>query len=462
MRFKRTLWLGVFAAALLLWTGYPTVESSSRILALPEPSAQQFPPSPDKSSPGPEGAAESRYAVAHLHTSSQCVGYLYVSQGQIRYEVVQPASDKSHSFDLSRRDLTAVQPWIFLGTPMNAAELKTARNNYHFTLLPATADLARTPLKQLSSINVLPASTLLAAINGQPVGAVTGVPTAIPSVGGPLTGASEQSAPELRYNPPANFYRSASTNPEDYSSGQVNASMQVYPFRPFGGDISQQFQRTLLREWIDPRYQESNIGAPPSFSRVSLQGAQMVLVARFLENVVGTMKEHMRVAIVANGAVAVVDLSANSASSWQAAAPPMLAALNSATVVQNSAATRERDIAPSGPQDTSFAGLYSGIKQRYMAGILGIPGTGGYTPAQHYYLLAPDGRMYSTYNHPGDVRSFDYAAAQRNDPENSGRWVRRGNQIVFQWTGPQPTQATVAISASGEFTLSGVVYSKEN
>jgi len=606
---------------------------------------EQIPVVPDNTVPGlTAGAAESRYAVTHSHTISQCVGYLYVSPTRIRFEVIQPALDKGHSFDLLRSDFTAIQLWTLLGTPLNAVELKTARNNYHFSLLPDNADLANIPSKQWNLANALPANTLLAALKGQAGGTVAGVPSypintasaapypgaypsypafggvtpaampntgnptasapypgqyptypgagvgvpvaampnagsqtpiapypgqypsypavgggapppatlnaggstpgfrypeqyppypatggdvpgaaitgiggltpaapypgpyspypvvsgvaspsnfnvggaaagvpypeqyptypaagvggpvaAMPNLGSPIAATSAQSAPELRYNPPANFYRSASRNPEDYSSGQVNASMQVYPFRPLSGDISQQFQRTLLREWIDPRYQESNVAASPSFSRVDLMGAQTTLVARFIENVAGTMKEHMRVAIVANGAAAVVDLSANSATSWQSAAPAMLASLNSATVVQSSAAANERDISLPGSSDASFGGLYMALKQRYMAALFGLPGTGGYVTAQHFFLLAPDGRMYRTYDAPpGDVRSFDYASAQRNDPENSGRWVRRGNQIVIQFSGPQPEQAVGAISAGGGFTMAGLLYEKQN
>src|SRR5262249_35221409 len=45
---------------------------------------------------GPVSAAgpETRFAVAHAHNLLYCVGYLYVSPGRLRYEVVQPAGDK--------------------------------------------------------------------------------------------------------------------------------------------------------------------------------------------------------------------------------------------------------------------------------------------------------------------------------------------------------------------------------
>jgi hypothetical protein len=66
----------------------------------------------------------------------------------------------------------------------------------------------------------------------------------------------------LRYDPPPNFYHSAITPPEDYSSTEFNAAVQVYPFRPFDGNIEQTFHKTLLHEWIDPRYQETNVAGP--------------------------------------------------------------------------------------------------------------------------------------------------------------------------------------------------------
>jgi hypothetical protein len=65
--------------------------------------------------------------------------------------------------------------------------------------------------------------------------------------------------PELRFTDPSGFYRSAIFPPADYSSQEVNASLQVYPFRVVNGDIRQAFSRTLLRELIDARYQETSI-----------------------------------------------------------------------------------------------------------------------------------------------------------------------------------------------------------
>lgn len=71
-------------------------------------------------------ANEVRFPVAHAHTASWCMGYLYLSPDSIRYEVIRPDKDKKHSFRISRSDITAVQQWILLGTPEKATEIKTA------------------------------------------------------------------------------------------------------------------------------------------------------------------------------------------------------------------------------------------------------------------------------------------------------------------------------------------------
>src|SRR5437660_4137267 len=103
----------------------------------------------------------------------------------------------------------------------------------------------------------------------------------------PCLAAHAQSVPVLKYDPPANFSRSAITPPEDYSSNEVNASIQIYPFQPFSGDLQQQFQQTLMRDWIDPRHRETNVAALPTFSVETMPGAQVVYSARFVETIAG-------------------------------------------------------------------------------------------------------------------------------------------------------------------------------
>lgn len=106
---------------------------------------------------------------------------------------------------------------------------------------------------------------------------------------------SPQALPDLQYDPPRNFYKSALHDPEQYSSNEVNASLQVYPFRAATGDIQQQFQQTLLRDWIDPQYRETNVTGAPIFKTEAIPGAQAVLTAQFTETVVGIPRPHLRV-----------------------------------------------------------------------------------------------------------------------------------------------------------------------
>jgi hypothetical protein len=143
---------------------------------------------------------------------------------------------------------------------------------------------------------------------------------------------AEQMLPVLRYDPPANFYRSAITPPDQYTSNEVNASLQVYHFRPFTGDIQRMFEQTLLREWIDEAYREGNLAAPPRLGRDSVPGAHAVLVARFMESLGGPPKPRVRVVVIAGAAAAIVDLSAQSAATWERAWPAMSATLASLRV----------------------------------------------------------------------------------------------------------------------------------
>src|SRR5258706_5839809 len=133
---------------------------------------------------------------------------------------------------------------------------------------------------------------------------------------------AQPQAPVLRYEPPPNFYHSAIT-PDDYSSNEANASVQIYPFRQFSGNIEQMFQKSLLREWIDPRHQESSVAGQPEFARSSFPGAQAVFTARFVENIVGIPRPHMRMVIVASNTAAIVDASAINATSWQRTLPAL-------------------------------------------------------------------------------------------------------------------------------------------
>jgi hypothetical protein len=285
-------------------------------------------------------------------------------------------------------------------------------------------------------------------------------------------GATPQALPTLSYDPPANFYRGASAPPEQYFSNEVNANLQVYPFRPFSGDVLQQFQRSLLKEWIDPQYREGSLVAPPQFSRQAMPGAQQVVTARFAQGAAGLAQERMRILIVAGGAAALVDLYANSASSWQRAGPAMQATIGSMRVATASAppASGPPSAAvlapaaggPPGAAARALAGVYMGSKGRYLVDLNRPVGYGRWVTALHFYLFSADGRVYRTFDPPGgDPLRFDFDAAQRTDPENSGRYAVQGDRLTIRMGGPQPETTTAAFPQGKRLVIDKIVYLRQ-
>jgi hypothetical protein len=267
--------------------------------------------------------------------------------------------------------------------------------------------------------------------------------------------------PELKFQDPPGFYRSASYPPADFTSNEVNASLQVYPFRAFGGDVQQAFSRTLLRELIDPRYQESMVAPGVKLDAIAIPGARIVLRARFNEIVAGQPHERMRMAVVADGgAVAIVDAQAVSLTSWQR----VLQLLNVfASTLRVVAGTPEADYAasPAGAAGRAVAGLYMGFARKYTTDLQRGPAYGYYTNALQYYLFSADGRVYRHYDElkvPGnDPARFDFAAAQRVDPVNSGRYTIKGDSIYVRLGTPQQPETFALRLPSGNSIMIGAV-----
>ena len=107
---------------------------------------------------------EVRFPVAHAHTGSWCMGYLYISTDSIRYEVIRPDKDRKHSFRISRSEITAVQQWVLLGTPEKATEIKTAHAVYHFWWMPNENDLQPGQPSLFNPKDAADPSTLIAAV----------------------------------------------------------------------------------------------------------------------------------------------------------------------------------------------------------------------------------------------------------------------------------------------------------
>lgn len=105
-----------------------------------------------------------RFPVAHEHTASWCLGYLYVSKELVRFEVNRPEHDKKHSFEIRRSELQPAHLWLFLGQEQNAVELKFGRSTYHFWLLPNEQDVSSGRPYRFNPQDALPAQILIDAV----------------------------------------------------------------------------------------------------------------------------------------------------------------------------------------------------------------------------------------------------------------------------------------------------------
>jgi hypothetical protein len=270
--------------------------------------------------------------------------------------------------------------------------------------------------------------------------------------------------PELKFQDPPNFYRSAAYPPADFSSNDVNASLQVYPFQRFAGDVQQAFTRTLLRELIDPRYRETNIAPGAKLDATTVQGARMVYRARFIEVIAGQPHERMRMVIVADGAIAIVDAQAVSMMSWQRVLQPLNAFASTLHVVAG--APEPEFTTQQGAAGRAIAGLYMGFARKYMTDLQRGPAYGYYTNALQYYLFSADGRVYRHYDElkvPGnDPARFDFTGAQREDPVNSGRYAIRGDSIyVRMGTTQQPETFAFRAPSVGSIQIGSVNYKRQ-
>ena len=270
---------------------------------------------------------------------------------------------------------------------------------------------------------------------------------------------STDTAPVLRYEPPTNFMRSAIYPPEDYSSTQFNGSIQVYPFAPFNGNVPETFQRTLFRDRIDPRHREENVAGPPQFGRGEIPGAQAVFQANFTENIVGLLRPHMRMVIVAGGSVAIVDVSAINMSLWPRLVPDVNGLVRSMRVDMASAPPSLTE--GPGPAGQSIAGLYQGMKQKFMTGLTFQ--SSYYVRALHFYLFSRTGSVYRAYNQiqapGGDVARFDFDSAQRSDPVNSGRYTIADGKLYIKMGG-DPAIVTAA-PQNNSVTIESVTYVRQ-
>ena len=86
-------------------------------------------------------------------------------------------------------------------------------------------------------------------------------------------------------------------------------------------------------------------------------------------------------------------------------------------------------------------------------------------PALLYYLFSADGRVYRVYDSlqlaRGNPARFDFDAAMRADPDNSGRYTVRGAELHIQLGGRAPQTIVTALPEGGRLTIENVHFERK-
>lgn len=123
--------------------------------------------------------------------------------------------------------------------------------------------------------------------------------------------------PTLHYDGPDGFAGGNNDDAATWISDSLDGIIHVYAFRPFRGNFQREFRRLLFRERVSALYREDRILGPPVFRPLAVKGAEAAIVATFSNVNGGAQREHLRVAILAAGSVALVDISASSPQAFQ-------------------------------------------------------------------------------------------------------------------------------------------------
>jgi len=92
-------------------------------------------------------------------------------------------------------------------------------------------------------------------------------------------------------------------------------------------------------------------------------------------------------------------------------------------------------------------------------------GQGDAVRVLQYYLFSADGRVYRGFDLAripgGDVSRFDYEAAQRDDPDNTGRYTVQGEELRIRMGRQLEETMTAAMSRGNRLVINNVGYLRQ-
>ena len=267
-----------------------------------------------------------------------------------------------------------------------------------------------------------------------------------------------------------------------FSPPERDLVIYVYPFRRLGpGDFQARFRDNQLREFIAGSLREAKPLAAPQIQAASVEGAEAALSGRFNDG----KGERSRLAILAAGAVAIVDVTATSAAAFdkhagamkemldslsvgqpkaRAAPPPVLATPAAAPVAAAPAAAPAAPAAPppaAAPLPAFMPGMYVGNVRRLIPQFVGGVQSGGmWVTGPQWILLSTEGLAYRTYDQPrgsGDPEKFDYRRAQVSEAGNTGSYEVVGGNLTLRF-GNETISAKLA--GPGRFEIFGAQFKR--
>ncbi len=287
-----------------------------------------------------------------------------------------------------------------------------------------------------------------------------------------------QALPPLNFDAPAGFSAAGGEDAATFTAPENDLVIHIYPFRRLGpGNFQARFRETLLREFVAGNQREKPPGAP-LIQPLGVEGAEAALIGRFTED----KRERTRIAMLAAGGVAIIDLTASSAAAAEKhaatlktlldslsvgqpkarAAPPPLIATPEVAASLPSAAPQAATPPPPPPPPPFGPGMYVGNVRRLIPSFVGGVQSGGmWVTGPQYFLFSGEGLAHRNYDPPrvpgGDPSRFDWKRAQQSDAANTGTYelvgsdltMRLGNEIV-----------TAKIAGPGRFEIFGAFFKR--
>ena len=268
-----------------------------------------------------------------------------------------------------------------------------------------------------------------------------------------------------------------------FSAPERDLVIYVYPFRRLGpGDFQARFRDNQLREFIAGNLREAKPVAAPQIQAASVEGAEAALTGRFNDG----KGERSRLAILAAGAVAIIDVTATSAAAFdkhagaikemldslsvgqpkaRAAPPPVLAAPGVAAPAVAAPAPAAAAAAPAAPQAAAplpafMPGMYVGNVRRLIPQFVGGVQSGGmWVTGPQYFLFSGEGLAHRNFDQPrvpgGDPSRFDWKRAQQSDAANTGTYQLIGNELTMRLGNET---ITAKITGPGRFDIFGAQF----